>query len=78
MNSDSWTDLKFGVRYQSHERSSDNAIAQGPIGSGSSTSHYPTTWSNYPSNFNTFGGSIPTGVWYWTPEQLAAYKGRAL
>jgi len=34
-------------------------------GSGSSTS----------SNFTTFGGSIPTGVWYWTPAQLAAYDG---
>ena len=75
MNSESWTDLKFGVRYQSHERSSDNALAQGPIGAGSSTGHYPATWSNYPSNFNTFGGSIPTGMWYWTPEQLAAYNG---
>jgi iron complex outermembrane receptor protein len=28
---------------------------------------------NYPSNFNTFGGNIPTGIWYWTPAQLAAY-----
>ncbi len=40
---------------------------------GQSTDAYPTTFTNYPSNFNTFGGSIPTGVWYWSPAQLAAY-----
>ncbi len=70
-----WTDLKFGVRYQTHERSSFNALAQGPLPAGQGTANYPTTWSNYPGNFNTFGGAIPTGVWYWTPEQLAAYNG---
>jgi len=75
VNDDSWTDFKFGARYQTHERSSANALAQGPLGQGSSTAHYPTTWSNYPSDFNTFGGTIPTGIWYWTPEQLAAYNG---
>ncbi len=42
-----------------------------------SPSAYPTTFSNYPSNFNTFGGNIPTGIWYWTPEQLAAYNSPA-
>ena len=35
-------------------------------------------WSNYPSDFNTFGGNIPTGIWYWTPAQLAAYNGPGL
>ena len=40
-------------------------------------SAYPTSFSNYPSNFNTFGGEIPTGIWYWTPEQLAAYNSPA-
>ncbi len=83
---DSWTNFKFGVRYQTHERSSANAIAQGPTFSdlsdpqnpiyrGDSPTMYPSTWTNYPGNFNTFGGSIPTNVWYWTPEQLAAYNG---
>jgi iron complex outermembrane receptor protein len=71
----SWTDLKFGVRYQTHERSSNNAIAQGPTVDGQSTSHYPTTFSNYPSNFNSFGGSIPGNIWYWTPGQLSTYDG---
>jgi iron complex outermembrane receptor protein len=36
--------------------------------------NYPQGFANYPSNFNTFGGNIPTGIWYWTPEQLAAYN----
>jgi iron complex outermembrane receptor protein len=70
-----WTDLKFGVRYETHERSSNNAINQGPLTPGTLTSHYPTTFSNYPSNFNSFGGAIPGNIWYWTPGQLAAYDG---
>ena len=79
----SWTDLKFGARFQLHDRSSSNAIAQGPTfsgpnGGGTSTANYPTTFANYPNNFNTFGGSIPTGIWYWTPAQLAAYNGPGL
>jgi len=73
MNDDSWTDLKFGVRYEKHDRTSANVIGQGPTTAGMSTSQYPTTFSNYPSNFNTFGGSIPTNIWFWTPAQLAAY-----
>jgi iron complex outermembrane receptor protein len=70
-----WKDLKFGVRYEAHDRTSDNAIAQGPL--NTSTSAYPTTFSNYPSNFETFGGNIPTGIWYWTEAQLAAYNSPA-
>jgi iron complex outermembrane recepter protein len=87
-DSGAWKDLKFGVRYAKHDRTSDNAIAQGPtfcpappapqVGAGTCPSNYPTTYSNYPSNFNTFGGNIPTGVWYWTPAQLAAYNGPGL
>jgi iron complex outermembrane receptor protein len=70
-----WKDLKFGVRYEAHDRTSDHAVAQGPL--NTSPSAYPTTFSNYPSNFETFGGNIPTGIWYWTPEQLAAYNSPA-
>ncbi len=78
-----WTDLQFGVRYQTHERSSNNAIAQGPTfsgpnGGGTSTANYPSTFNNYPGNFNSFGGNIPTDIWYWTPAQLAAYNGPGL
>jgi iron complex outermembrane receptor protein len=71
----SWKDLKFGVRYEAHDRTSPTGVAQGPL--NTSTSAYPTTFSNYPSNFNTFGGNIPTGIWYWTPAQLAAYDSPA-
>jgi iron complex outermembrane receptor protein len=70
-----WEDLKFGVRYQTHERSSGNAIAQGPTAAGQSTSNYPTTFSHYPSDFNSFGGNIPSNIWYWSPAQLAVYNG---
>jgi iron complex outermembrane receptor protein len=70
-----WKDLKFGVRYEAHDRTSPTGVAQGPL--NTSPSAYPTTFSNYPSNFNTFGGNIPTGIWYWTPDQLAAYNSAA-
>ena len=69
-----WQDLKFGVRYEHHDRDSDNVIGQGPLVPGRTTAAYPSSYSNYPSNFDTFGGAVPTGVWYWTPEQLAAYN----
>src|SRR3984885_4201839 len=72
LNSGAWTDLKFGARWEKHDRDSLGAIGQGPTG-GSNPATYPTTWLNYPSNFDSFGGSIPTGMWYWTPAQLAAY-----
>jgi iron complex outermembrane receptor protein len=83
INNDSWTDLKFGVRYQEHERSSHNAIAQGPTfsgpnGGGVSTANYPTEFSHYPGDFHSFGGNIPTDIWFWTPAQLAAYNGTGL
>jgi iron complex outermembrane recepter protein len=75
---DAWTDLKFGVRYEKHGRTSQDVIGQGPTAAGQSTDAYPTGgFSNYPSNYNTFGASIPTGVWYWSPAQLAAYNSPA-
>jgi iron complex outermembrane receptor protein len=74
MHDDSWTDLKFGARFEKHDRTSANVIGQGPTAAGQSPSAYPTGgFSNYPSNFNTFGASIPTGIWYWSPAQLQAY-----
>jgi iron complex outermembrane recepter protein len=74
-----WSDLKFGVRFEKHDRISLGALAQGPTfsgpnGGGTSTANYPTTWSYYPTNFDSFGGGIPTGMWYWTPAQIAAYN----
>ncbi len=80
-----WTGLKFGARYNEHERVSLNAIAQGPTfsggptgGGGVDTANYPADFTHYPTDFNTFGGSIPTGIWYWTPSQLAGYNGEGL
>jgi iron complex outermembrane recepter protein len=77
IDNQAWTDLKFGVRYQKHDRTSAGVIGQGPSAAGESTSAYPTTFSNYPTNFNTFGANIPTDIWLWTPAQLAAYDSPA-
>ncbi len=77
INNDAWTDLKFGARYEKHNRTSFGVIGQGPTPAGMNPANYPQGWSNYPSNFDTFGGSIPTGIWYWTPAQLAAYNSPA-
>jgi iron complex outermembrane receptor protein len=73
IHNDSWTDLQFGVRFERHGRTSADVIGQGPTAAGQQTSAYPTTFSNYPSNYNTFGGSTPSDIWFWTPAQLAAY-----
>ena len=70
-----WTDLEFGARYSKHQRDSLSDIGQGPLPAGMSTANYPTTFQNYPSDFNTFGGSIPTNAWYWSPSQLTTYNG---
>jgi iron complex outermembrane receptor protein len=83
LDNGAWQSLQFGVRHEQHSRNSAGAIAQGPTfsgpnGGGVSTANYPATFSHYPGNFNSFGGSIPTGIWYWTPEQLAAYNGTGL
>ncbi len=74
VSNDGWTDLKFGARFEKHDRTSFGVIGQGPTATGQLTSSYPTGgYLHYPSNFDSFGGSIPTGIWYWTPAQLAAY-----
>ena len=85
IDSGAWTDLKFGVRVSEHKRDSLGAIAQGPTFSGGPTggggvdpANYPTTFQNYPSDFNTFGGSFPTNIWFWSPSQLAEYNGEGL
>ncbi len=74
VDSGAWQDLKFGVRYQAHDRTSPTGVAQGPLAPGRTLRITRTGFSNYPSNFDTFGGNIPTGIWYWTPAQLAAYN----
>jgi iron complex outermembrane receptor protein len=52
-------------------------IGQGPTTAGQSTAAYPVGFSNYPSNYTNFGGAMPTDIWYWSPEQLAAYNSPA-
>ncbi len=76
MNNGAWADLKFGARWQSHDRTSFGAIGQGPLPPASGPTFaaaYPSGFANYPSDFQSFGGNIPTGMWYWSPAQLAAY-----
>lgn len=67
--------LDFGVRHSSHERSNDFEIAQGPNWSSTWTdvSTYPSASGSYPNDFGDgIGGSTPSGIWYYTPAQLAA------
>jgi iron complex outermembrane receptor protein len=57
------TDLKFGGRYADHKRKSDGVIGQGP-GSGA-------------FDFgNGIGSGFPTGVWYFTADQLHAFNSK--
>jgi iron complex outermembrane receptor protein len=73
---DYFKDLKFGVRYEKHDRTSNGVVGQGPTAAGG-TAPYPSTFSNYPSNYDTFGGNHPSDVWFWTPAQLEAYNSPA-
>ncbi|TAA40065.1 TonB-dependent receptor [Pseudoxanthomonas winnipegensis] len=69
--------LDFGVRYTDHNRHNDYEIAQGPNWATpwNDPSSYPTSASQYPGNFgNALGGNTPSGIWYYTPEQLAAFN----
>jgi iron complex outermembrane receptor protein len=64
-------DVKFGARWENHERESVGAVAQGPLAPSEDPANWPATHSTYPSF--PFSG-VPTGIWYWTPAQLAAYN----
>jgi len=69
------TSLDFGVRYSEHERKNDFEIAQGPnfASDWTNIAAYPTTGGHYPGDFgSSLDGSFPTGIWYYTPAQLAA------
>ncbi|HKX42199.1 MAG TPA: TonB-dependent receptor [Burkholderiaceae bacterium] len=79
------TSLKFGARFNDHKRSSDGVIGQGPLGCCDSTNpnspfnpvNFPSGYQNYPGNFGSgLGGSFPRNVWYYTPEQLAAFNAK--
>ncbi|MEO8102184.1 MAG: TonB-dependent receptor [Betaproteobacteria bacterium] len=72
LDAGAFTTLKFGVRRNTHERSSTGIIAQGP-GPGA-FSFNPGAFSNYPSNFGSgLGSGFPNNVWYYTPAQLASF-----
>lgn len=75
VDSGPFKDLEFGVRYSDHWRHLWNVIGQGPSGPAAETpATYPVGYSNFPSNFGAgLGSGFPTGIWYWTPAQLAAY-----
>jgi iron complex outermembrane receptor protein len=73
---DYFHDLKFGARFDKHDRTSNGVVGQGPTAAGG-TAPYPTGFSNYPSNYDTFGGTHPSDVWFWTPAQLEAYNSPA-
>jgi iron complex outermembrane receptor protein len=71
--------LDFGVRYSDHTRENLNEIAQGPnfATDWQNPANYPQDHQNYPGDFGSgIGGSHPSNIWYWTPEQLAAINAR--
>ncbi|MDO1529225.1 TonB-dependent receptor [Fulvimonas sp. R45] len=70
--------LQFGGRYAKHTHNSPTAIAQGPnwasdVSFAQGATIYPPSGGNYPSSFaSDLGvGQMPSGIWYWTPAQLA-------
>jgi iron complex outermembrane recepter protein len=68
------TDLKFGARYSDHTRESEGVIGQGPGAGAFDAGALPSTFSLYPSDFGSdLGHGFPTSVWYFTPDQLAAF-----
>lgn len=73
LSSGMFTSVKFGVRATAHERSLANVVAQRP-GPGA-YANLPTSYSTYPSNFGSqLGGVVPSGIWYFTADQLAAHN----
>jgi iron complex outermembrane receptor protein len=88
-NGNTFTGFQFGARYTEHQRHLWGVIGQGPGCGGVACppnlppdspnspfnpANYPTGFQNYPSNYGYgLGNGFPTGIWYWTPQQLAAY-----
>ena len=64
--------LEFGVRYAKHDHNSLTDINQG-VGTAPNVADLPASGGNYPSDFaSKLGvGEMPSGIWYWTPGQLA-------
>jgi iron complex outermembrane recepter protein len=86
MDGGALTNLRFGVRYSNHSRDSLHVVGQGPLFCDPPVPTVPPSqvpcatdfdyseFQNYPTDFNTFGGSFPTNFWYLSPAQLAAYN----
>jgi len=69
--------LDFGVRYSDHTRENKTDIGQGPTGDWQNPANYPTSWSNYPSGFNSdLGVTGPGPAWYYSPGDLAAFDAK--
>lgn len=69
--------LDFGIRYSDHTRENLNEIAQGPnfATDWQNPANYPQGHQNYPGDFgNGLGAGFPSNIWYWSPEQLAAFN----
>ena len=74
MHNGAFTGFKFGARFASHQRDSAGVIGQGPGPGASNPANFPVGFQNYPTNYGYgLGGSYPNQIWYYTPEQLAAY-----
>ena len=79
VDSGTFTTLKFGVRRNTHERSSTGLFSQRPAldGSAFNSANSPKSFSNYPGNFGSgLGGGFPTSVWYYTAGQLADFASK--
>jgi len=73
-NAGAFKDLKFGARFDSHQRESEGVIGQGPLPGASNPANWPQGYQNYPTNYGYgLGGQFPTNIWYYTAAQLAAY-----
>ena len=72
--------LDFGLRYSDHTRDNPFEVAQGPnfATDWQNPANYPLTdFHNYPGDHaDGVGGDTPSGMWYWTPEQLAELNAR--
>ena len=69
--------IEFGVRSAKHERNLDQITAQGPSADGSAfvVANWPQGFQNYPGDFGSgLGGSFPRNIWFYSPEQLAAFN----
>ncbi len=75
--------VKFGVRLTDHSRKTGEIVAQGPKSAEAAgadprlPANWPQGFQQYPVNFaNGLGGDFPRDIWFFTPQQLAAYNNR--